>query len=172
MKVTLVVLLSMLAIVFLTPLAKSPLLDCSWNTNTGRQDDTSVSADEAIVAEIESILQQQSVAWNHSDIPGFMEAYWKSPRLTFSSGGQTTRGWEATCKRYQTKYDTPEKMGQLTFGNLETSLLNPNAALVLGTWKLALDDQSNPGGNFSLVFQKIQERWVIVHDHTSVQTAE
>jgi len=67
---------------------------------------------------------------------------------------------------YRERYPTREKMGRLTFGELEITPLGDAAALVLGEWKL--DRESEPvSGNFSLVFRKIDGRWVIVHDHTS-----
>ena len=40
--------------------------------------------------EIAAILQKQTDAWNRQDIDGFMQTYWKSEELTFSSGGTTT----------------------------------------------------------------------------------
>ena len=116
--------------------------------------------------EIEAVLSRQAEAWNRGDIDGFMEHYWKSEALTFSSGGQTTRGWKSTKENYQRRYPTQEKMGRLTFSELEITTLGENAALVLGHWRLARDE-SPVGGNFSLVCRKIDGKWVIVHDHTS-----
>ena len=115
---------------------------------------------------IEAVLRAQSEAWNQGDVDRFMEHYWRSDQLTFSAGGQTTRGWEATLARYRQRYPTREKMGQLTFDGLEILPLGDNAALVLGRWQLEREGD-DPGGNFSLVVQKIDDRWVIVHDHTS-----
>jgi len=112
------------------------------------------------------VLSRQAEAWNRGDIDGFMEHYWKSEALTFSSGGQTTRGWKSTKENYQRRYPTQEKMGRLTFSELEITTLGENAALVLGHWRLARDE-SPVGGNFSLVCRKIDGKWVIVHDHTS-----
>ena len=122
------------------------------------------AADEQ--AEIESVLIKQSAAWNRGDIEGFMEGYWKSDELTFSSGGQTTRGWTATKEGYQRRYPTREQMGQLQFTQLEFTLLGDSAALVMGRWQLARE--STPAaGNFTLIFRRLDGRWVIVHDHTS-----
>ena len=116
-------------------------------------------------AEIEVVLKQQAAAWNKGDIAAFMEHYWKSDELTFSSGGQTTRGWQATKDNYVKRYPTREQMGQLTFSQLEVQLLGDAAALVLGRWQLAREQPV--GGNFSLVLRKLDGRWVIIHDHTS-----
>src|SRR5688572_27618313 len=71
-------------------------------------------ADDA-AKEIKAMLSRQAEAWNRGDIDGFMEHYWKSDELTFSSGGQTTRGWKSTKEDYQRRYPTREKMGRLTF---------------------------------------------------------
>ncbi len=114
---------------------------------------------------LEAILQEQAAAWNRGDIDAFMEHYWKSDDLTFSSGGKTTRGWQTTKDGYKQRYPTRERMGFLIFDRLEAFPLADSAALVLGHWHL---DRSGPvGGNFSLVFRKIGGQWVIVHDHTS-----
>ncbi|MEM9943822.1 MAG: hypothetical protein AAF939_19830, partial [Planctomycetota bacterium] len=40
--------------------------------------------------DIEQFLKIQQQAWNQGDLEKFMESYWKSPDLTFSSGGKTT----------------------------------------------------------------------------------
>ena len=95
-----------------------------------------------------------------------MEHYWKSEELTFSSGGKTTRGWTETLNRYRERYPTPEKMGRLSLSGLEITPLGDSAALVLGQWNV--ERESEPlSGNFSLVVRKFDDRWLIVHDHTS-----
>ncbi len=116
---------------------------------------------------IKSVLIQQVEAWNAGDIDGFMQTYWKSEDLTFSSGGQTTRGWQATIDRYKSRYSSRELMGRLSFSNLEVTMLAEDAALVLGRWKLERDEPI--GGNFTLIFRKLDDAWVIIHDHSSAE---
>ena len=118
---------------------------------------------------LKRILSEQCDAWNRGDIATFMEAYWKSPDLTFSSGGATTRGWEATRDRYLKRYPDRATMGTLEFSQLEVRMLGDEAALMLGRWQLQREEPD--GGNFSLVWQKIDGIWVIIHDHTSVTPA-
>ncbi len=117
-------------------------------------------------AQIKAVLTEQAEAWNKGDIAAFMEHYWKSNELTFSSGGQTTRGWQATKDNYVKRYPTRDEMGRLTFSQLEITLLEANSALVLGRWQLERKEMP-VGGNFSLVLRRIGGRWLIVHDHTS-----
>ncbi|MDF1662121.1 MAG: nuclear transport factor 2 family protein [Planctomycetota bacterium] len=120
--------------------------------------------------EIESVLTVQTKAWNNGDIDAFMEHYWKSDQLTFSSGGKTTRGWQKTKDNYKKRYPNKETMGQLKFSGLEVTKLGDEAALVLGHWQLTRKDDK-PGGNFSLTFRFMDGRWLIVHDHTSLLPA-
>ena len=124
-----------------------------------------IQPNDALLDKLESILSEQAAAWNRGDIDGFMQHYWKSEDLTFSSGGHTTRGWQTTKDGYKQRYPTRERMGHLTFDSLEVFPQGDSAALLLGHWHL---DRNGPvGGNFSLVFRKIDGKWVIVHDHTS-----
>ena len=116
--------------------------------------------------QIEAILTAQAEAWNRGDIDSFMKHYWNSDELTFSSGGETTRGWALTREGYHKRYPTREQMGQLRFSQLETTLLGDSAALVLGRWRLTRE-MSPVAGNFSLILRRIEGQWLIIHDHTS-----
>jgi uncharacterized protein len=127
--------------------------------------DGKVNADSPLAIELKSILEKQAASWNRGDIPAFMDAYWRSEKLTFSSGGKTTRGWEATRDQYLKNYPDKQTMGTLKFSELEVQMLDDQAALMLGRWHLTREQPV--GGNFSLVWQKIAGKWVIVHDHSS-----
>jgi beta-aspartyl-peptidase (threonine type) len=123
-------------------------------------------ADEARRA-ILQVLEAQQSAWNKGDLPGFMQGYWKSDRLTFFSGSNRTAGWQATLDRYRQRYQGEgREMGKLTFADLEVEMLGPDSALVRGRWQLRLK-ASNPGGLFTLILRRFPEGWRIVHDHTS-----
>lgn len=117
-------------------------------------------------SEVDSVLTAQAAAWNRGDIAGYMDGYWRSDSLLFTSGGTIRRGWEETYEKYAAKYDSPEKMGTLTFSGLEYHLPAGGAAWVFGRWELerAAD---RPGGVFTLVLRHFPEGWKIVHDHTS-----
>jgi len=42
-------------------------------------------------AEVAAVLEAQASAWNRGDIAGYMEGYWKSDSLLFTSGGAVRR---------------------------------------------------------------------------------
>lgn len=118
---------------------------------------------------IHSRMDGQVADWNDGDIDGFMRVYWRSPKLSFSSGGKVTRGWQKTLDGYKSRYPDKATMGKLSFSALEVTELGGDAALVLGKWHLERKPpKENIGGNFSLVFRKLASEWVIIHDHTSV----
>jgi beta-aspartyl-peptidase (threonine type) len=124
------------------------------------------TADEAEA--VRELLRRQVVDWNKSDLDGFLEGYWNSPKLVFQSGGTRSEGWQAVRERYRQRYQAEGRaMGKLEFKNVEVELLGPDAAFARGRWELTMPDGQRPGGLFTLVLRKLPEVWRIVHDHTS-----
>ncbi len=124
---------------------------------------------ESPESEIRKVLERQSDAWNHGDIRGYMDGYWQSDSLVFTSGGTVNRGWQATFKKYSTKYDTPEKMGRLMFSDVEVTIISETSAWVLGTWEL-VRRSDHPRGIFTLVMKRFDGGWKIIHDHTTLKS--
>lgn len=117
-------------------------------------------------AAIRKVMDEQAAAWNRGDLDAFMLGYWRSDNLAFVSGDTVTRGWQQTLDNYKRSYDTKAKMGTLTFGDLEITLLSKDAASVLGSWSLKRETD-NPKGKFTLLWRRFREGWRIVHDHSS-----
>jgi ketosteroid isomerase-like protein len=117
-------------------------------------------------AAIRAVLDAQRDAWNRGDIEGYMDGYDRSPRTEFVGGDEITRGWQTVLDRYKSKYNSREKMGVLTFSEVEITMLSKDAALVLGRWHLKRANDE-PHGTFSLLFRKTKAGWRIVHDHSS-----
>lgn len=134
----------------------------------GRQ--AAPQADDAEAA-IKRLIRQQEKDWNAGNIDQFMQAYWRSDKLTFSSGGKVTRGWQATLDRYKQRYPDSAAMGEVAFTDLEFTRLDRDAMQVLGVWNLQRDDKPM-GGGFTLVFRRFDQGWRIVHDHTSLNSDE
>ncbi len=124
------------------------------------------SREAKIIAAVRAILDAQVTAWNRGDIEGFMSGYARSPETVFISGDTLTRGWQTVLDRYKRGYDSREKMGQLTFSDLEVTPLGKDAAVAQGRWQLTRA-KDTPHGRFTLIFRRTKEGWRIVHDHTS-----
>jgi len=113
-------------------------------------------------------LKNQEWCWNNGDLDGFMAHYWNSEELYFSSGGDVTKGWQATYDRYQKRYKGEGKeMGKLTFTSDRPEAVGPEAVIVRGKWALTKPDGGTPHGLFTLLFRRIDGEWKIVSDHTS-----
>jgi beta-aspartyl-peptidase (threonine type) len=121
---------------------------------------------DRIVAAVRAVLDAQVEAWNRGDIEGYMAGYWRSEETVFVSGDSLTRGWQTVLARYKKNYDSREKMGTLTFSDLEITPIGNNAAIAIGRWHLQRA-KDEPHGRFTLIFRKTKQGWRIVHDHTS-----
>ncbi len=115
---------------------------------------------------IKAVLDAQAAAWNRGDLNGYMDGYDRSNNTEFVGGDTITRGWQTVLDRYRKNYSSREKMGALTFSDLEITILSKDAALVLGRWHLKRANDE-PHGTFTLLFRKTKAGWRIVHDHSS-----
>jgi uncharacterized protein (TIGR02246 family) len=127
---------------------------------------TSNKREGRMIAAIRAVLDAQRDAWNRGDIEGYMDGYARSKDTVFVSGDNVNRGWQTVLDRYKKNYNSREKMGTLTFSDLEITLVGNDAAIVLGRWHLQRANDE-PHGRFTLVFRKTKQGWKIVHDHTS-----
>ena len=127
--------------------------------------------DSSSVAEIQSVLTAQQDAWNRGDIDAFMNGYARSASTVFVSQDEVSRGWETVRDRYRVKYSDRTKMGTLSFSEIEVTMLSPDAAVVLGRWRLKRTNDE-PHGRFTLIFKRLPEGWRIVHDHTSAAPSQ
>src|SRR6266436_4418658 len=117
-------------------------------------------------AAIRAVLEAQRDAWNRGDIEGYMDGYARSADTVFVSGDNVTHGWQTVLDHYKKGYDSREKMGVLTFSDLEITPLSRDAAVVVGRWHLQRA-KDEPHGRFTLIFRKTKQGWKIIHDHTS-----
>lgn len=111
-------------------------------------------------------LDVQVNSWNKGDIDSYMQGYWNSDSLLFIGKSGSTYGYSATLQRYKNAYSDTTKMGKLNFSNVHIQKLSANYSFVTGAWHLhrTIGDLE---GYFTLLFKKINNKWVIVCDHSS-----
>jgi ketosteroid isomerase-like protein len=115
---------------------------------------------------VRNLLAQQTKEWNNGNIPAFMETYWKSDSLMFVGKTGVTYGWQKTMDNYKKNYPDTAAMGKLNFDLLEIKKLSGTYFFVVGKWHLTRSI-GDIGGSFTLLFRKMNNRWVIVADHSS-----
>jgi ketosteroid isomerase-like protein len=114
---------------------------------------------------IQTVLVEQTAAWNRGDIDAYMAGYANSDDTMFV-GTDVTRGWTKVRDRYKAKYDSRAKMGTLEFSDLSLRPFGGDDVVVTGAWKLTREGDT-PHGRFTLIFHRRPEGWRIVYDHSS-----
>ena len=127
---------------------------------------TKRSNNTMITEAVQAVLFAQRDAWNRGDIAGYMDGYRRSPKTVFVSGDSVTHGWQTVLEHYQKSYNSREKMGELSFTDLEITPNGKDEAIVIGSWRLKRASDE-PHGKFTLIFRRTKAGWKIVHDHTS-----
>jgi ketosteroid isomerase-like protein len=116
---------------------------------------------------IMQLLMKQEADWNAGNVDAFMEGYWKSDSLAFIGAKGPTYGWQNTLNNYKVRYPDRATMGTLKFTIVRLNPLDKNAYFIIGQWHLTRPEKGDIGGHFTLVFRKINGKWLIVSDHTS-----
>ncbi len=116
--------------------------------------------------EILGILDEQTKAWNWGDLDAFMIGYWENDSLMYIGKSGVTYGYNPTLTNYKMNYGDTAKLGKLSFEILHLKKLSEEYYFVVGKWflKRSIEDA---GGHFTLVFRKINGKWMIVADHSS-----
>jgi len=139
------------------------LLSCNMN-NTNSVDVLKQDLNE--INTIKKILSSQQECWNNGDIDGFMQGYWNSEKLVFTSlNHKPAYGWKNTLERYKNSYPTKSSMGELRFEILNLKLISKTTATLKGKWEL-IRQKDHPNGLFWLDIEKFDNNWLITKDST------
>ena len=118
------------------------------------------------IPEIEKVLEMQVTEWNNGNIEGYMQGYWNNDSLLFIGKRGPKYGYATTLANYKKGYPDTQAMGMLSFSGLRFTKLATDCYQVMGAWALQREADA-PGGYFTLIFKKIDGKWVIISDHTS-----
>jgi ketosteroid isomerase-like protein len=117
-------------------------------------------------AAILSVVDRMEEAWNRGDFRGYMAGF-KKPDVVFVSGGKFQDGWQGTLDHYIRDYGgSAERRGKLHFYNMKIDILAPDAAMLVGQYRLERGNRVTEGVNTRL-FRKVRGRWLITVNHVS-----
>ena len=124
---------------------------------------SSAQADKAAIL---GTIHRMEQAWNRGDFRGYMAGF-KNPDVVFISGGKFQQGWQGTLDHYIRDYGgSAERRGQLHFYNMKVDVLAPDAAMLIGQYRLVRGPRVTEGVNTRL-FRKIHGKWLITMNHVS-----
>jgi ketosteroid isomerase-like protein len=125
-----------------------------------------VASPTAERAAILATIGRMEAAWNRGDFRGYMAGF-KNPDVVFVSGGKFQDGWQGTLDHYIRDYGgSAERRGKLHFYNMKVDLLGPDAAMLIGQYRLQRGPRISEGVNTRL-FRKVGGRWLITMNHVS-----
>jgi uncharacterized protein (TIGR02246 family) len=117
-------------------------------------------------AAILGVVHRMEAAWNRGDFRGYMAGF-ENPGVVFVSGGKFQSGWQGTLDHHVRDYGGPaERRGRLHFYNMKVDILAPDAAMLIGQYRLVRGTRVTEGVNTRL-FRKIRGRWLITVNHVS-----
>jgi ketosteroid isomerase-like protein len=117
-------------------------------------------------AAILGVIGKMEAAWNRGDFRGYMAGF-KRPDVVFVSGGKYQQGWQGTLDHYIRDYGgSAERRGRLHFYEMKVDSLAPDAAMLIGRYRLERPGRVTHGINTRL-FRKIGGRWLIAMNHVS-----
>jgi ketosteroid isomerase-like protein len=117
-------------------------------------------------AAILATISRMEDAWNRGDFKGYMAGF-KNPDVVFVSGGKFQDGWQGTLDHYIRDYGgSAERRGKLHFYNMKVDILAPDAAMLVGQYRLKRGSRVTEGVNTRL-FRKFHGRWLITMNHVS-----
>ena len=116
--------------------------------------------------DIMKVMKFQENAWNSGDINSFMQGYIKSDELVFSGKSGPVYGWNETRNRYLKNYPDTQTMGKLKFTVNKIRSVSSDVAFLIGEYYLTRSTEDSYG-HFTLFWKKINNKWLIISDHTS-----
>jgi len=115
---------------------------------------------------IRRLMEKQTRHWNAGSVDEFMKGYWNNDSLMFIGRDGIKYGYQSALDNYKKNYSDSSHMGKLFFNLLKIDRISSDTYFVIGKWYLKRTI-GDIGGIFSLLFRKINGKWLIVADHTS-----
>jgi ketosteroid isomerase-like protein len=116
-------------------------------------------------------IDRMEAAWNRGDFKGYMEGF-KNPDVIFVSGGKFQKDWQGTLDHYVRDYGgSAERRGTLHFYNMKVDIIGPDAAMLIGQYRLVRGKRVTEGVNTRL-FRKFGGKWLITMNHVSAYDVE
>jgi uncharacterized protein (TIGR02246 family) len=129
--------------------------------------DDPVQNTDTVRNEIIAMLGKSAQAWNRGDLDTFVSDYAPEQRTTFITSHGVIRGPDAIKAAYEPRFVPGAQHDSLSFENVEVDVLAPNVINVIAYYRLMRGDTTTARGPTSLVMQKMDGRWRIIHDHSS-----
>ena len=114
-----------------------------------------------------AVFAIQEKGWNEGNLEAYMQGYEKSDSLKFVGKSGITYGWKNTLDNYKRGYPDKASMGTLRLELVSMEKIDKKHIFVVGKWELLRSEKTNLKGYFTLIWKKINGKWLIIADHSS-----
>jgi ketosteroid isomerase-like protein len=124
-------------------------------------------APESMRAGIDAALAHSVAGWNSGNLGRFMALYLDDNRTTYAATPAYLHGRAAISAYYASSFKPGAQRDSLRLEHIEVDSLTPAIAEVMGFYVLSRGDSTTGHGPTSLVMQRVQGTWYVVHDHSN-----
>jgi len=118
--------------------------------------------------EVREMMSRSADDWNRGDLAGFMSDYARDSLTSYVAPGRVEYGWQPLYDRYQAHYFAPGmSRDSLSFTDVRVRTLASPFAFATARFALHRGDSVVASGPFTVVLERRDGRWLILHDHTS-----
>lgn len=125
------------------------------------------AGDPVARSEIAAMMARAATRWTRGDLDGFMGDYLNTDRTTYVGRSGLLRGRAAIRAAYAPRFAPGMRQDSLSFEGLEVDAVAPGVAHVIAYYVLSRGDSVVARGPTSLLMERHDGRWYIVHDHSS-----
>lgn len=118
-------------------------------------------------AKIDSTLRRSAAGWNAGDLTAFMDAYAPGQEVTYVTPESVVSGHAEIRRLYAPRFAPGARRDSLRFADLQVRTLDSTHALGTAHWILYRNGDTTSWGPFTLVMERIDGAWKIIHDHSS-----
>ena len=119
------------------------------------------------IAEVQALLDSQVSAWNGGAPDKATSVYYDSPDMLFVNRTGIRKGYEPIRASYQRAPAQRARLGTYSYEPLHIERLSPNCVFFVIKWKVEAGGRSTMSGVSSMVWKRINKKWVIAAEHAS-----
>lgn len=134
------------------------LFAASWTHAQARAD---------AIAEVKAVLDAQVLAWNSGAAEEKNSVYYDSPEMLWVNRTGVRKGIAPVRASYRRPAAESSRRAVYSYEPLHMERLSPNCVYFVIRWKFEQGGRNATTGVTSLVWKKINKRWVIVAEHAS-----
>jgi len=126
------------------------------------------AANEQVQAAVKAYID----AINRADVPAMMRMVSRKDGVVAVTDGAIERGWE-TIRNTNGQIVGKDGSYKMSIGSIEVMMLSASVAVAVTPFTFTIASEQGSvqvPGAVSIVFEKTGGKWLVVHEHESVQT--